>query len=247
MIEIGAVIILLIAGIWMTGVFFSNEAERIYQLEAKLLKTIDKEGLQLLLFSHGGVSTNAFAHFLEGGVGLKVRSETWGQIMHAPLPLHLRSPTNWSHFKGAIYIYGHPILSICSQKRRKIANENVRKLTLKWFGQYSDGRLMEAIYNQFKAWTNVTEDVGYPILRVFYQDLLHIKCLEHIFEKFDIKLREPINEVVRRRKGAVRHSRMDQCVKSLHLLKGHLQMAHEMDEYGGECEHVIPRTEIQWW
>lgn len=214
------------------------------KLEKLLMKAVYKDNHSIMIFSHGGVSTNDLANYFEE-IGMKSRSATWGEIMHSPYPITL-SHLKPNKFKAALYIYGRPLVSICSQKRRWIASENLRKITLaSWFNYYTDKKMMMGIYQQFKAWTNVSYDnsVGYLIIRVYYEDLIHPLCLKHIFDKLGVSMM-----TVPRRRPVQRNSNVEACPQTLRLDQMHLELAKEIDAYNGsECEGIIPRDVIQWF
>ena len=116
-------------------------------------------------------------------VALKVSSysNAWqfGGIKHLSRPIKLEGD-----FKGAlksvIYIIGDPIVSICSLKRRGLHIQVYRELARRthlWQFWYSDLRLLEVMFLQFKAWTKVDPSLGYSILRLTYNDTFDGDCL----------------------------------------------------------------------
>ena len=179
-------------------------------------------------------------------------------------------------YRGAIYLYGHPFLSICSQKRRGIASENLRKLTLDPLAVYSDGKLMTAMYKQFKAFTAATTATAQkvdddnnnnnnnnnssssaaaaasapyyhypPLVSVFYEDLLHPLCVQHVLRLLDVPPLDPATLQHIRRKNFIRNSILPDCLASLSSLgREHFAMAEEMDAYsasGSACRGAFPR------
>lgn len=103
---------------------FPRLMERQY-LENQLSASID-HGMALWLVSHGGVGTKSLAEHFEKQ-GIKTKTSEWHEVLvHAHRPA--TSVTRKS-FNGAIYVYGDPILSICSMKRQGNARLNLMKLS----------------------------------------------------------------------------------------------------------------------
>ena len=189
------------------------------------------QGMQVWVVSHGGVATNSLTTFIELH-GLFVRAQQWQtSLCHAPEPLHTYIPEK---LYAAVYLYGDPILAICSMKRQGVAHLNLQKLTNRLNMQipYTDGLLLEAIYNQFKKWTSAQAEqgsFGYKIYRLNHIDILQTACLGLFLRHRRMRLsqRSRIN------------SNREKCLSSLNVTAENLKIAEEMLAYRSDCPHLL--------
>ena len=204
----------------------STESRRKNYLEDAL-----DEGLSIWVVSHGGVASNMLATNLENQ-GIRSRSKTW----HSDL-CHQEKPIASNRLKGAIYLFGDPILAVCSMKRRNNANLNLQKLTGNANAVYSDNALIDAMYKQFKAWTSLTTTTttSYPIVRLRYEDTFNQKCIDRVNAKLRLHYRAfPML--------TVRQSSRESCVQYLNLDDQRVKLAKEIAEYNGDCGDIPDLT-----
>ena len=190
-----------------------------------------QQGMRVWVVSHGGVGSNALASFIELN-GLLVRTQQWHtSLCHAPGPLH-------THFSdkltAAVYLYGDPILAICSMKRQGNAYLNLQKLTnrLNMQVHYTDGLLLEAIYHQFKRWTSPQAEqgsFGYKIYHLSHEDIFRSECLGLFLS----------NKKHRLYKRSRSNSNRERCLSSLNITDESMKMAKEMLTYRGDCSYLI--------
>jgi len=149
-------------------------------VEDRFSEAILEERQKVLVVSTGGVGTSSMKDYL---VALKVSSysNAWrfGGIKHLSRPIMLEGDLK-GKLRSMIYVFGDPIVSICSLKRRGLHAQVFRELAHRthfWRFWYSDLRLLEVIFLQFKAWTRVDPSLGYPILRLTHNDTFDSDCL----------------------------------------------------------------------
>jgi len=156
-------------------------------LHSKLAEAVEDEGLRVLVVSHGGVGTKAFSDYLTtvGLIGAWSTNLRYG-LVHLPSPPTLLDSPLRRQFRAVVYIFGDPLVSVCSVKQQGTSHQLLRKLgrgTGLWSWIYSDVRLLEAMYLQFKAWTNSSQNAlttGYPILSLSSNDAFDPVCQDSI-------------------------------------------------------------------
>ena len=191
--------------------------------------------MSIWVVSHGGVGSNSLAQFVEN-MGYKVRTQAWHAILcHSSEPLR----SNGRSIQAAVYLYGDPILSICSMKRQGNAYLNLQKLTNRLNMQipYTDGLLLEAIYNQFKRWTSAQAEqgsFGYKIYHLSHEDIFRTECLGLFIKRHYAKLFK------RSRSNASRQK----CLAKLELSQHHIAMADEMVSYKGDCSGMMSHMQM---
>jgi hypothetical protein len=126
---------------------------------------IRREAMQLWLCSFGGCGTNMLADYLTAR-GLVVKTPLWHSLLcHHAAPVSVHSPLK------AIYVYGDPILSLRSMKRRPGLGEvNLAKLNNRTGMSYSDASLFRSMLSQFERWTRPNR-TNVDILVVRSEDL----------------------------------------------------------------------------
>ena len=150
---------------------------------SKLEDVIDHDGMRVVVVSHGGVGTTAFVDYLQKtGVNKQVWSRNYFNVVHMPKPVVLEDPYILGKLKSLVYIFGDPLVSLCSVKRRDYGARNLKRLgrgTGLWWWLYSDHRLLEAMYLQFKAWTNpaTRTRLGYTAIHLSHEDIFDPLCL----------------------------------------------------------------------
>lgn len=203
------------------------------EIGAHYLHNAIRFGIDVLLVSHGGVSSNSFATYLERQ-GLRIKNHYWHtKLCHYPFPPSLRSypKEEFEGLKMAIYLHGDPVLSICSMKRQDNQAMNLVKLNDGKVPDYSDKALLRAIYAQFKAWTSEGLDVGYPIYVFHYEQSFTQSCIDNIY----VKLGRSLPRTTRTRFG--RHnSDRQKCLESLDLDEEDLKLADEINNYRSNLE-----------
>ena len=115
-------------------------------------KIIKKEGLQILVVSYGGSSSNTLVTTLEKE-GYTCQTDIWNKLIcHAPKYISCSIPI--------IYIYDNPIKSFLSMKRRGkgFYDVNQRKLSNNNDCIMSDENLLKLMIKQFHEWTNIKRD-----------------------------------------------------------------------------------------
>ena len=193
------------------------------------------QGMRVWVVSHGGVGSNTFASFIELH-GLLVRTQQWHtSLCHAPEPLHTHIP---GKLFAAVYLYGDPILAICSMKRQGNAYLNLQKLTNRLNMQipYMDGLLLEAIYNQFKRWTSAQAEqgsFGYKIYHLSHEDIFRTECL-------GVFLSDKKHRLYQRSRNS---SNREKCLASLNVTTESLKMAEEMLAYRGDCPRLLEQLQ----
>lgn len=179
--------------------------------------------MKVWVVSHGGVGSKSFATFIKMH-GFRVMTQAWhGYLCHAPRPV------DGNGIRLAVYIYGDPILSICSMKQQGNAELNLRKLTDNAFAKYSDVALLKAIYEQFRAFTT-RRAKGYPTLLFKYEDAFNPVCLEKLRTHLPLK-RMMTKRFFRKREVSYRSI----CLKSLDIPLDLLHLAGEMFNYQSDC------------
>jgi len=204
-----------------------------------------KQGMVLWVVSHGGVGTKSLAEHLDKE-GIKIRTPQWHEtLVHAHRPV----TTTTNKFKGALYVYGDPVLSICSMKRQGNARLNLMKLSdhsetgneeLKY--KYSDGALMQAIYNQFQHWTNSHHQYGYPIITLTSYDVFDEKCQAEIGRKLGLQFGSYKADIVRLKR---REERREECLKTLNLTSAHMSMVTRILSYTSSCGNSISTLRLK--
>lgn len=189
-----------------------------------------KAGMNLLLVSHGGVSSNNFADYLER-FGLHIKTTYWHtNLCHFPTPPKIknnREDNNGNALKMAIYLHGDPILAICSMIRQGNNQMNLEKLTGKSFQAYSDKALLRAMYDQFKAWiTADSSELGYRIGALHFHQALNQTCINNIFTKMQM----PVPSVPRTYRARLNSNRQ-KCLEILKLDSDDLKLADEINEF----------------
>ena len=192
------------------------------------------QGMKVWVVSHGGVGSNTLANFIELN-GLFVRTQQWHHTLcHAPEPIQAHIP---SKLFAAVYLYGDPVLSICSMKRQGNAYLNLQKLTnrLNVNVHYTDGLLMEAIYGQFKRWTSPEAEMGsfgYKIYHLSHEDIFKTECLGLFLSNKKLKLYRHSRS----------NSRREKCLNSLNVTEESLLIAKEMLSYQGDCQRLLDQV-----
>jgi hypothetical protein len=150
---------------------------------SKLEDVIEHDGMRVVVVSHGGVGTTAFVDYLQKtGVNRPGWSRNYFNVVHMPKPVTLVDPYITGRLKTIVYIFGDPLVSLCSVKRRNFGARNLKRLgrgTGLWWWLHSDHRLLEAMYLQFKAWTNpaTRSKLGYSVLSLSHEDVFDPLCL----------------------------------------------------------------------
>jgi hypothetical protein len=113
-----------------------------------LERLVYEQKLDVLVVSFGGCCSNALVDVLEKN-GFKCRSAIWKKILcHSPMFLDLEIPT--------IYIYGDPIESYMSMKRRGdgfwLANQ--KKMSNGRIKRGNGGNLLDLMRTQFDIFTS---------------------------------------------------------------------------------------------
>ena len=204
-------------------------------LEAHVNSCLTNLGMSIWIVSHGGVGSNSLAQFVES-MGLRVRTQSWHAILcHSSDPIRSSGRT----IQAAVYLYGDPVLSICSMKRQGNAYLNLQKLTnrLNVNVHYTDGLLMEAIYGQFKRWTSPEAErgsFGYKIYHLSHEDIFKTECLGLFIKRHYAKLF----------KRSRSNSNRQKCLSKLDLRPEHIAMADEMTSYKGDCSGVLSQIQV---
>ena len=210
----------------ITTMLFLLPALSVHELDQAIL-----QGMRVWVVSHGGVGSNTFASFIELH-GLFVRSQQWhASLCHAPEPLQTHIPDK---LYAAVYLFGDPILAICSMKRQSVAYLNLQKLTnrLNMNITYTDDLLLEAIYHQFRQWTSPQAEqgsFGYKIYRLYHKDVFRAACLGLFLRRSSIRLKQ---------RSRV-YSNRDICLSSLNVTAENLKIAEEMLAYRGDCPRLL--------
>ena len=202
----------------------------------ELEMSVDEAKMDLWLVGHGGVALNSFALYLER-FQFKVRTPSWQHTLsHSPRPLPL-DPS--FQLKAALYVFGHPFIAICSMKARGVADEIYHQLNRPNNQTYSDGNLMDAIYNQFLSWTfAASSENEYPIYRLNYDDLFDSKCLDVLF-KHRKKKRFPFRRIPRTT------ANLTLCERQLDLGYQHYDMLYQMLSSKSDCNTTIRSRLLQ--
>ena len=189
------------------------------------------EGMTVWIASHGGVGSNSFASHVES-MGARATTKAWRDslsLANRPVPL--------LGLRAALYLYGDPLSAICSMKRRGIAELNLKKLlrlqAAKWIVNYDDGRLIEAMYTQFKAWTTANVGsvfLGYSIFHVRYEDTNSASCIRKIGAALGLQHTHIRTTPYQRRYNSPCMAELKRVLSSEQL-----RMAKEIDDYGGDC------------
>ena len=140
---------------------------------------IKKEGLNLLVVSDGGCSSNTFIHYLEKN-NYKCRTAIWEKILcHCPEYIEVDIPI--------IYIYDNPIKSFISMRNRGngIWDVNQKKLSNNNNITLSDENLIKLMIRQFNSWTSQERD-----------NVLIIKSSEIFEEEIVNKLEQFLNKKI---------------------------------------------------
>jgi hypothetical protein len=140
---------------------------------------IKKEGLNLLVVSYGGSSSNIFIHYLEKN-NYKCRTATWEKILcHCPEYIEVDIPI--------IYIYDNPINAFISMRNKGngIWNVNQKKLSNNNNITLSDENLINLMICQFNSWTSQKRD-----------NVLIIKSSEIFEEEIVDKLENFLNKKI---------------------------------------------------
>ena len=226
-------IIILLTPTGKASFSFSTTHRRLLNPEMELKKGVT-EGMQVLVVSHGGVGTNSFASYIEKH-GLKVMTQSWhGYLCHA------HRPTDGTGLKLAIYLYGDPLMSICSMKNQGNAELNLWKLTndgtkgpiestLQLNNDYSDGALLQAIFNQFKSFAT-RRAKGYPTLLFRYEDAFNTVCLLKV--KNILGLKGHMNQRIFVRRKSNDRAR---CVQSLSIPPHLKNLVDQMNNHQSDC------------
>jgi hypothetical protein len=152
----------------------------IYDLENidNIDNIIRYEDLNLLVVSYGGSCSNTLVDALEKN-GYKCRTNIWHTILcHCPKYLELDIPI--------IYVYGNPINSFMSMKRRGVGHWDVnqQKLSNDKNIFLSDENLIKCIIAQFNNWTSIKRD-NILVLRaseLFEENIVNkLECFLHLF------------------------------------------------------------------
>lgn len=207
---------------------FSTTHRRLLNPEMELKKGVT-EGMQVLVVSHGGVGTNSFASYIEKH-GLKVMTQSWhGYLCHA------HRPTDGTGLKLAVYLYGDPLLSICSMKSQGNAKLNLWKLTNDGtnapqnFDNYTDSALLQAIYSQFKSFAT-RRAKGYPTLLLRYEDTFNPFCLNKIKTILGLSGYMNHRTFVRRKT-----SDRSKCIQSLSISPKLKNLVDQMNNHQSDC------------
>jgi len=121
--------------------------------DLKLVNDIIKEeNLDLCVVSHGGCCTNQLVDVLIEN-GYNIRTNIWENILcHCPEYIDIDVPI--------IYIYGNPMTSFLSVKKRGDGfwNSNQQKLSNNENTKLSDENLLKLMINQTNTWINIKKD-----------------------------------------------------------------------------------------
>jgi len=207
----------------------------VRSLRSKLLDAVKMEGLRVLVVSHGGVGTRAFSDYLSS-LGLIAASSNnllrFG-LVHMSKPLVLADQPG-GLLRAVVYIFGDPVLSTCSARKQGNSAVLLRRLgqgTDLWTWIYSDLRLIEAMYLQYKAWTAANAvTTGYPIISLSEFDAFDPICHNAICNQLGVchltgKRKRPAQQPFVRQTTAE-----SPCVKRVErsLSKRHKVMVEEM-------------------
>ena len=182
------------------------------------------ENSSIWVASFGGVGTGHLVHFLELQ-GLKVNTTAWNKALcHFPHPIFAKVTRPFK----AIYLYGDPLLAICSQKRRGYHIANLRKLRNNDETDYNDEHMLRAMAFQFEAWTEFY-DHSFPVYRVSYRQMFD-KCCQTKLSKF-------LNIDVVEYPGFHKRMSNQHCLANLtrSALGMGLSLRNRISEYRGNC------------
>lgn len=191
-----------------------------------------KEGMQILVVSTGGVASNSLVDAIQlNGLGYQTETQAWHTVLchiKAPPVMIGRQNRLANALKVAIYIYGDPILSICSMKQRGIALLNFKKMNrLEPDLVYSDKLFLQSMHSQFTSWRNAYQNpgsIGYPIAMLHHDESFSSDCLQRVFNRLDMRPPRPRDRKERR-------STREACLTELVFDAVDIAMADEINNY----------------
>ena len=197
------------------------------------LEKAQREGLNVWIVSHGGVGSKNLADYFERA-GFTTKTQAWhSNLCHYPYPIE-QAPNRLNKVKLALYVYGDPILSICSMKKQQNAELNLLKFNNYVPQPYSDKALLRAMYNQFKLWTGKSSS-SYPIVHLHYKDTFNSECMKNIRTLLGTNNFPP-------RYFKPRVSQKEKCLQKLELDAESLKLAEEMIYHRSDCKSIAGLT-----
>tara|TARA_B110000971_G_scaffold69922_1_gene71658 strand:- start:7748 stop:9916 length:2169 start_codon:yes stop_codon:yes gene_type:complete len=176
---------------------------------------INKEGLDLLVVSYGGSSSNTLVNTLERE-GYTCSSPLWRDVLcHCPKYIDCDIPI--------IYIYNNPIKSFLSMKRRGkgFYDINQKKLSNCDNVNISDETLLKLMIHQFQEWTDIKRD-----------NVLII----HTAELFKDSINDKLNTFL---KTTVRHFPIEYRNPKTNTNNINAKLTKLFDKYKNEIDEII--------
>jgi len=154
---------------------------------------VKEEKLDICVISYGGSCSNQLVDVLHAN-GYNVRTPLWDKLLcHCPEYIELDIPI--------IYIYGNPINSFLSVKRRNpYWIENQKKLSNNLDIKLSDENLLKLMIRQFNIWSNVKKK---NVLILKSSEIFEINIVNKLesflnnknLQNFPVKYKNPITDI----------------------------------------------------